>query len=144
MTELSFNNKILTAEGEAFRAAIMDVEATIGAMPQVDPPVYHHFSTGLYSREMHLAAGTVMTGKIHRHQHPCVLSAGRISISSEFGNETIEAPKTWVSEAGVKRLIYAHTDAVLTTMHVTDSTDLTEIERQVIAEDYESLEAIKQ
>ncbi len=139
MNDLSLSDDMWLSNGQDFRRAIIDVEHQIGAAPQIDPPVFHHFSEGCYAREMHLAAGSVIVGKIHRHQHPIILSAGKISVSSESGSEIIEAPRTWVSEAGTKRLIYAHTDAVLTTIHITDSTDLEEIEREVIAESYEKL-----
>lgn len=45
-----------------------------------------------------------------------------------------------VSEAGTKRAVHAHTDTIWTTIHLTDKTDLAEIEKELIAETYEEYE----
>lgn len=131
-TDISFRKE--------FRKRIFDAQDLIGTLPQAEPPVFHHFGNGSYAREMHIEAGVILVGKIHRHSHPNVLSKGKVSVSSEFGTETFEAPRTWVSEPGIKRMIYAHEDAVWTTFHVTDSVDLDEIEKELIAESYNELE----
>ncbi len=125
--------------GQAFRDNIFKAQGIVGAAPQVDSPVVHHFSDGSYGREIHIAEGVIIIGKIHKHSHLNVLSQGKVTVSSEFGNETFEAPRTWVSEPGIKRMVYAHDDVVWTTFHVTNSTDLTEIEKQIIAESYDEL-----
>lgn len=125
---------------EEFRERIFDAQDIIGTLPQTEPPVFHHFGDGSYAREIHIDKGVILVGKIHRHSHPNVLSKGKVSVSSEFGTETFEAPRTWVSQAGIKRMIYAHEDAVWTTFHVTDSVDLEQIEHELIAESYNELE----
>ena len=138
---VDFSKEIKSAKGETFRSMIFDVEKQVSEMPEVDTPTFHHFAKGSYAREFHLPAGAVVVGKIHKHEHPVVLSAGTVTVADEFGHETFSAPRTWISKAGVKRLVYAHEDAVFTTFHVTDSTDLEEIEKEVIAKDYAELEA---
>lgn len=127
-------------DAKAFRASIFAVQDIIGAQEQVEPPLYHHFGDdGAYARETHIPAGMIGVGAIHRYSHPNVLSKGKVTVSSEFGIEEFEAPRTWVSEAGIKRLIYAHTDSVWTTFHVTKSKDLDQIEKELIAECYDDL-----
>lgn len=69
----------------------------------------------------------------HRYAHPNILSAGAVQVYTEFeGLVEYRAPHTFISKAGVKRVILALEDAVWTTVHVTNSTDLADIEREVI------------
>jgi len=96
-------------------------------------PVVHHFSPGAYAREMSIPAGLVIVGKIHRHAHLNIISKGVLEVFTEAGgNVRLEAPCTFVSEPGIKRVIYACEDSVWTSVHVTNKTDLAEIEAEVI------------
>lgn len=133
------NVKRTEVDAQAFRGSIFEAQNIIGELPQVEPPVFHHFGGGSYAREMHMDAGVIVIGAIHRHSHLNVLSKGSVKVGSEFGIEEFEAPRTWVSEPGIKRIIYAHTDTVWTTFHVTESTDLEQIEKELIAESYDDL-----
>lgn len=123
------------------RAKIMEVQsAIIGGGLDVGPdscPVSHHFAPGAYGREMRLPAGMVVVGKIHRHAHINVISQGRVRVFTEGeGLLELAAPLTFVSSPGTKRVVYVLEDTVWTTVHVTESTDLTDIEREVISPDY--------
>jgi hypothetical protein len=125
------------------------LEAGIRQLPAVEMPVEHHFSQGVYARELHIPAGTVLTGKIHKHQNLNILSKGDISVFLEDGSVMrVQAPFTVVSPPGTRRAAFAHTDVVWTTIHGTDETDVDEIERQFIcqspAEYLEYLEAQKE
>ena len=53
----------------------------------------------------------------------------------------LEAPQVMCSKAGTKRVVYTHTDTIWTTVHLTESTDLEEIEEQIIAKNYEAFDA---
>lgn len=100
-------------------------------------PVKHHFAPGAYGREMTLPAGLVVVGKIHKHAHINVISKGRVQVFTEQdGVLELAAPCTFVSHPGTKRVVHVLEETVWTTMHVTDKTDLAEIEREVIATDF--------
>lgn len=103
-------------------------------------PIKHHFAPGLYAREILIPAGTVIIGKIHRHAHVNTISAGRVLVATEFGTEEFKAPHTFVSKPGTKRAVVALEDAIWTTYHPTEETDLAKIEEHVIAPTYEALE----
>lgn len=104
-------------------------------------PVKHHFATGSYGREMTLPAGLVVVGKIHKHAHINVISKGRVQVFTEQeGVLELAAPCTFVSSPGTKRVVYVLEETVWTTVHVTDKTDLAEIEREVIATDFKEVE----
>lgn len=99
--------------------------------------VQHHFAPGAYGREMTLPAGLVVVGKIHKHAHINVISKGRVQVFTEQdGVLELAAPCTFVSSPGTKRVVHVLEETVWTTVHVTDKTDLAEIEREVIATDF--------
>lgn len=118
------------------RGIIFDLQKKMEEMPQVELEVVHNFSKGLYARELHIPAGTLLVGKIHKFKNLNILSQGDISILTEDGPKRIKAPYTVVSEPGAKRVGFAHTDCVWTTIHATEETDVDKIENEVIAKDY--------
>lgn len=104
-------------------------------------PVKHHFAPGSYGREMTLPVGLVVVGKIHKHAHINVISKGRVQVFTEQeGVLELAAPCTFVSSPGTKRVVHVLEETVWTTVHVTDKTDLAEIEREVIATDFMEVE----
>lgn len=114
---------------------IMALQATMAEMPQVEMDLFHHFAAGAYARELHIPAGVAIVGKMHRTQHFLIIASGRISVTTSAGQEDITGPRVVITEPGTKRAIYAHTAAVLITVHVTDETDLDMIESHVIQPD---------
>jgi len=109
---------------------------------QIEIPIKHQFSKNLYAREMTVQKGSLIVGKIHKHQNMSIISKGEVSVLSIDGEMRIKAPHTFVSNPGVKRLIYAHEDTVWTTVHATEETDIDKIEEELIAKDYSEVEEI--
>lgn len=124
------------------RQQLYALQAAIGRdLPEVECPLQHVFAPGAVARTMFIPAGTVIVGKIHKHAHLNILSMGRVCVVTEAGGrEFLEGPLTMVSPAGTKRAVESITDAVWTTIHLTDKTDLDEIEAEVIAKDFEEYE----
>ena len=83
--------------------------------------------------------GTRIIGKIHATEHFNILLTGAVTVITAEGSEDITAPYTFVSKAGVQKIVVIHEDCVWQTVHVTDKTDLDEIEKEVIVEDYSDL-----
>jgi len=107
-------------------------------------PLRHIFAPGSYAREMTLPAGHWIIGKIHKHAHLNFITKGKVAVVTEDGLMTISAPYTFVSEVGTKRLVLIIEETIWTTVHVTDKTDLAEIEQEVIAETYEDIPSLEQ
>jgi hypothetical protein len=122
-----------------FRNSIDALETEMKKHPAVDITEKHHFSDGIYAREIFIPAGTMLTGKIHKTDHLNIVSQGKITVATEAGNKTVAAPYSFVAKAGTKRAGYAHTDTVWTTIHATQETDLDLIEREVITPDFGGL-----
>lgn len=104
-----------------------------------DCPVKHIFAPGAYAREIRLPKGSFVIGKIHKHAHLNFITKGRVRVLTESGPVEMEAPYTFVSEVGTKRMVYAVEETIWTTVHVTDETDLDKIEDYVIAKDYDEM-----
>jgi hypothetical protein len=100
----------------------------------------HHFAPGQYAREIEVPAGEVVVGKIHKHAHVNVISKGRVLVFTEGeGVRELRAPFTFISSPGTKRVVYTLWPTIWTTIHVTDKTDLAEIEADIIATSYAEL-----
>lgn len=126
------------------RQAIFDFEKLLLSLPGAqtsDIPTIHHLAPGSYARELHIPEGVVIVGKLHRHAHINVISKGKITVVTEHkGVEVFEAPITFISEPGTKRVVLASKETVWTTIHPTDLTDLAEIEKSIIADSFNELE----
>ena len=95
-----------------------------------------------YAREMFIPKGTLIIGKIHRHQHLNIISKGKVKVFTEFGEKYLEGPCTFVSEIGLKRSVYAEEDTLWTTIHMTEfvgEENLDKIEQEVIAPTYNDM-----
>lgn len=103
-------------------------------------PLRHIFAPNAYAREMTLPAGHWIIGKIHKHAHLNFVTKGRVAVVTEDGIMFINAPYTFVSSVGTKRLVMILEETIWTTVHITEKTDLEEIEEEVIAKDYSQLE----
>ncbi len=141
LTRSELRDRIVAMEKEAFRAAgageleTLDMDANF--------PLRHIFAPGAYAREMTIRAGHWAIGKIHKHAHLSFITKGRIAVLTEDGPTVITAPYTFVNTPGTKRVVLALEDTVWTTVHITNKTDLTEIEDEVIAKSFEEIEVIE-
>lgn len=133
-------------ERAAVRQQIVDLEAYLLTLPQVDIPIKHHFADGLYLREGFIPAGTLATGMLHVSEHANIISHGTIRIVTEDGAETLTAPATFICRPGVKKVAVAITDVVMINVHANPDNlrDPEEIERRIFVRDHRGLSAQQQ
>lgn len=117
---------------EEHYAKIDRAEVAMSQLPQIECPLVHVFTPGLYTRELTVPAGTFFTSKIHLTEHPFIVSKGTISVWVNGQVEFITAPFLGVTFPGTRRVFYTHEETVWTTFHPTDLTDVDEIEAQII------------
>tara|TARA_R110000803_G_scaffold195068_1_gene258259 strand:- start:6016 stop:6483 length:468 start_codon:yes stop_codon:yes gene_type:complete len=117
----------------------------------IEWPLKHTFSNGIYARELSIPAGGLIVGKVHKTQHHNFLLQGEIIVLTEMGGaKLLQAPCTIVSEPGTQRVGYALTDTVWTAVHLNESNtqDLELLEKEnvvdTIADYLEYTENIKQ
>lgn len=105
-----------------------------------DMPVTHHFAPGLYLREIYMKAGTRVVGKMHKTTHLNIITKGDVSVMTRFGKHRItvtDKPIVFLSQPGVKKVLYIHEDTVWMTPHVTEETDLERLEEELIVPESE-------
>lgn len=114
------------------RDQIDRLQAEMAKMPQATLNTHHYFANGMYAREVHRPAGTLIVGKIHKHEHLFIVTKGQIVVWTETGMVRMTAPYVHVSKPGTKRVTLAEVDSSAMTVHRTDKTDLDEIEAEII------------
>lgn len=134
--------KIKIKKNVSKRKNIQDLEKAILQIPgsfvgdSDNCPLRHSFADGCYVREIFLPKGTLVVGKIHKHSHPNFIMFGKVVVVTEEGKSIINGPRSLISPAGTKRVVLALEDTVWVTVHVTEKTNLEEIEEEIIAKDY--------
>lgn len=113
------------------------LELLIRAHPSVLTPddfaLVHTFAPGVYVRQITMRAGLLVLGRKHRTRHVNIISKGRVAFRVPGEPvHVVDAPYTFVSEAGVQKLLYIHEETVWTTVHPTEETDLTKLEALLI------------
>lgn len=136
----------------ASREDVLALEDAVRAQPEAFDDVEaeaalntHFFAPGVYGRQIRIPKGMCVVGKIHRHAHLNIITTGTVRVVTEFGEDTFTGPRTWVSEPGTKRAVYALEDTEWTTIHPnpSDTQDVREIESQVIAPDFETFDRLQ-
>jgi len=111
--------------------------------PRLACPVKHHFTPGLYARELFMPKGTFVVGKIHLKPHFSMILGDVSFASTAEGLQRVTGCETLECSAGVKRAIFAHEDTWWTTFHPnpTDERDMEKLEALLIAPDFAALDA---
>lgn len=116
------------------------LQAALLELPQIESETEHHFADGLYIRKFRAKAApegmaNVIVGQHHKHAHPVMLTKGEVTINTDKGMERIRAPHYWVSQPGAKRALVVHEDCEFVTVHITDETDVAQIEAELLIPD---------
>ena len=94
----------------------------------------NQFASGVYARELSISKGSLIVGKVHKTEHFNIISKGDISVATKDGIMRIQAPYTFVSKAGIQKVVFAHEDTVWTTIHATNETDIDKLENELVEE----------
>lgn len=114
-------------------ASLISSAIALGELAPQDMKLIHHFTKGVYARELHIPKGSILVGKIHRYECINIMLSGDITVYSEDGNKRINKPFISVSPPGTQRAGIVHEDTVWICIHGTNSTDLDIIEEEFIA-----------
>ena len=100
--------------------------------PTSDMPLRHVFTPGLYARQIFMPAGSLVISRIHKYEHPFVVSQGRVLVWHLNGSVLdIMAPYMGITKPGAQRVLYILQDTIWTTFHVTNLTDPDQIVENV-------------
>jgi quercetin dioxygenase-like cupin family protein len=99
---------------------------------EVDLCVVHHFSDGLYSREMLIPKGFGAVSHSHSYDHFSILAKGRVLLKTDNWQKEFSAPACIDIKAGVHHMILALEDSTWYCIHATNETDVNKIEDVLI------------
>lgn len=96
----------------------------------------HRFAPGVYSREMIVPEGVIVTGAIHKTEHISIFLEGSMLVpDGQGGNMVIHAPLTEICQPGAKRVGVALTECRWITFHPTELRDVEACEEAFFTND---------
>ena len=102
-------------------------------------PLIHRFTDGLYSRQIELKQGTLVTSKTHKVQHQFFLLSGSVLVWDNEGEAMLlQAPYVGITEVDTRRLVFVLEDCVFVTCHPNPTNELVDDIEKIIFEDYDN------
>lgn len=101
----------------------------------VDPQIVHHFSSGVYAKQMSIPKGFTALSHSHAFDHLSILASGKVIVSTDEGITEYTAPTAITIKAGVHHAIYAMQDSSWFCVHATDETDPDKVDEVLIEKD---------
>lgn len=132
-----------TREIKRNREAIKSLALTMMTMDceKLDCPLNHHFSNGVYIREITMPAGSAIVGKIHKTEHFNIITSGECKVfTADEGWKHRKAGDIFSSKGGVQKALRCITDVTWLTVHIANEDDISKIEYDLSTEKYEDLE----
>ena len=109
----------------------------IGGCRQIellDPPVVSSFCKDVYLREIFMAKGSYVIGKMHKTEHFNIILKGQAYVMIDDTITLVTAPMTFVSKAGQRKILWVVEDMIWQTVHMNPDniTDVDELEERLI------------
>jgi quercetin dioxygenase-like cupin family protein len=98
----------------------------------IDLQIQHHFSDGVYARQMKLPAGHFAVTHAHTYDHLSILASGEVTVEIDNVKVTYKAPAVITILAGRHHRIEARQDAVWFCIHATDEKDPVRLDEVLI------------
>lgn len=92
----------------------------------------HHFSSGVYARQMFLAKGLKAYSHAHPYDHMSILAKGSVIVTVEGASRELVAPAVIEVVANKIHEIFAKDDSVWFCIHATEETDVNKIDEVLI------------
>ena len=98
----------------------------------IDLGIIHHFSSGVYAKQMHLPAGYVAGSHSQDYDHLSILAKGKVVIRTDLGEKTYSAPICLTIAKNMHHEIYALEDTTWFCIHATEETDPLKVDEVLI------------
>lgn len=99
---------------------------------EVDLGTIHHFSDGLYAKQMLIPKGFIAGSHAHTYSHFSILAKGRVILRTDEYNQEYAAPACIEIKAGVHHMIEALEDSAWFCIHATTETDPNKVDEVLI------------
>jgi|DEB0MinimDraft_6_1074348.scaffolds.fasta_scaffold05105_3 hypothetical protein len=121
---------------------LQDASGTHMEYEHIFTPKYDEFGCHNYIRVLHMDAGQVVVGEIHKIPMIHIIMKGRVRCATEKGTKVFSAPSIFVTPAGGKRCGVVEEDCiwvnVLPTKHGSEE-DLDLIKAEAIAKSFDEV-----
>lgn len=111
---------------------IEKIERRLIDLPQVDCPLKHVFSKGVYYRQIHMPAGLIVIGHQHKTKHLNIILKGSAVVMMDGVLQRVVAGDVFESGEGVRKVLYIESACDWATIHITNETDLDQLEKDLI------------
>lgn len=99
-------------------ASIDELEvAMLENFEQVNCPLTHRHTQGLYVREIFIPKGTLLTSKIHNSEHQYFVLKGKVIVWIDGDKNIIKAPYIGITKPNTQRVILALKNTIWATAH---------------------------
>jgi quercetin dioxygenase-like cupin family protein len=98
----------------------------------IEDKTVHHFSDGLYAKEMHVPKDFLIQKHTHSFNHLSILAKGKVIVLKDEEAIIVEAPTCLEIEKEVIHGIRALTDCVWFCIHATDEKDVSKVDKVLI------------
>jgi quercetin dioxygenase-like cupin family protein len=103
--------------------------------------IRHHFAgqddaRGVYAKELHISAGTLLTSHRHAYDHLSILASGFASLT--LGDDVphvLHGPVALTIPKGAEHTLRAITDVVWFCIHPTEETDTLKIDEAILSQE---------
>jgi quercetin dioxygenase-like cupin family protein len=99
---------------------------------EVDLDTVHHFSDGLYAKQMMIPQGFVAGMHSHVYSHLSILAKGRVMVRTDFEEKEYSAPACIEIKSSILHSIEALEDCHWFCIHATDETDVSKVDEVLI------------
>lgn len=108
------------------------LEAMLVGLPQVACNVVHAFGGGIYIRQVHLRAGSMVMGHRHKTEHLNIMLTGRMTLYHENGmRDELTAPVIVTAGPG-RKVAQIHQDVLWLNLFPTSETNVEKLEEMYL------------
>lgn len=132
-TEIDLALRSAFEMSEDKHAAIDQIEKLVNELPYVYHKITDHFTDGLYAREMEAGEGAIIVSKIHKTEHPYILSRGMLAVYEGEKVVIVKAPFFGITKPGTRRVAFVMENCTWVTIHSNpDNETVDQIEERII------------
>lgn len=111
---------------------IEEIEGMLLEFNQPEVPLVEAFAPGVYLREVFMRKGLMVIGHEHKTEHFNIVLTGRAMVMMNGTANLIQAPCTFISKPGVRKVLFIEEDMIWQTIHPTEETDKDKLEEMLI------------
>jgi quercetin dioxygenase-like cupin family protein len=99
---------------------------------EIDLGIQHHFSSGVYAKQMMLPKGYFALSHAHDYDHLSILASGKVIVKTDEVTQEFTAPACLTIKKHLNHSITALEDAYWFCIHATDETNPDKVDEVLI------------